>query len=60
MLIRPRNFSSNEETLASNDFQYGISESSNLRQIRENVNSEFTNMIHHLSHHEIDLSLIHI
>ena len=54
MLIRPRNFSSNEETLASNDFQYGISESSNLRQIRENVDSEFTNMINHLSHHEIN------
>ena len=54
MLIRPRNFSSNEETLASNDFQYGISESSNLSQIRENVNTEFTNMIHDLSHHEIE------
>ena len=54
MLIRPRNFSSNDETLASNDFQNGIGESSNLRQIRENVNSEFTNMIHLLSHHEID------
>ena len=54
MLIRPRNFSSNEETVASNDFQYGIDESSNLHQIRENVDSEFTNMINHLSHHEID------
>ena len=54
MLIRPRNFSSNEETVASNDFQYGIDESSNLHQIRENVDSEFTNMVHHLSHHEID------
>ena len=54
MLIRPRNFSSNEETLASNDFQYGISESSNLGQIRENVDSEFTNIINQLSYHEID------
>ena len=54
MLIRPRNFSSNEETVASNDFQYGIDETSNLHQIRENVDSEFTNMVHHLSHHEID------
>ena len=54
MLIRPRNFSSNEETLASNDFQYGVSESSNLGQIRENVDSEFTNIINQLSYHEID------
>ncbi len=54
MLIRPRNFSSNEETLASNDFQYGFNESSNLSQIRENVDSEFTNMVKLLSHYEID------
>jgi len=54
MLIRPRNFSSNEETLASNDFQYGFNESSNLSQIRENVDSEFTNMVKILTHHEID------
>nr|ADI21783.1 uncharacterized protein conserved in bacteria containing a pentein-type domain [uncultured gamma proteobacterium HF0130_22O14] len=54
MLIRPRNFSSNEETLASNDFQYGFNESSNLTQIRENVDSEFTNMVKILTHHEID------
>ena len=55
MLIRPRNFSSNEETLASNDFQHGFNdESSNLSEIRENVDSEFTNMINHLSQHEID------
>ena len=54
MLIRPRNFSSNEETLASNDFQYGFNESSNLSQIRENVDSEFTNMVKILTHHEIN------
>ena len=54
MLIRPRNFSSNEETLASNDFQYGFNESSNLSQIRENVDFEFTNMVRLLSDHEIE------
>ncbi len=54
MLIRPRNFSSNEDTLASNDFQSGISDSSNLPQIRENVDSEFTNMIGLLSQHQIE------
>ena len=54
MLIRPRNFSSNEQTLSSNDFQNGISESSNLSEIRENVDSEFTNMIGLLSQHQIE------
>ena len=54
MLIRPRNFSSNEETLASNDFLHGFNESSNLSEIRENVDTEFTNMINHLSQHDIE------
>ena len=54
MLIRPRNFSSNEQTLSSNDFQSGISESSNLSEIRDNVDSEFTNMIGLLSQHQIE------
>ena len=54
MLIRPRNFSSNEQTLSSNDFQNGISESSNLSEIRKNVDSEFTNMIGLLSQHQIE------
>ena len=34
MLIRPRNFSSNEQTLSSNDFQNGISESLNLSDLK--------------------------
>ena len=54
MLIRPRSFSSNEETLASNDFQNQFEESSNLSSIRAAVDLEFTNMISVLSDHEID------
>ena len=54
MLIRPRNFSSNEETLESNEFQNDFTESTNLSQIREDVDIEFTNMVDRLSEHEID------
>ena len=58
MLIRPRNFSSNEETLESNEFQNDFTESTNLSQIREHVDIEFTKMVDRLS--EYELSLIHI
>jgi len=54
MLIRPRNFSSNVETIDTNDFQFGFNESSNLSQIREKVDHEFSNMLDHLSRHEIE------
>lgn len=54
MLIRPRSFSSNEETLASNDFQNQFEETSSLRSIRAAVDLEFTNMISALSDHKID------
>ena len=54
MLIRPRNFSSNEETLESNQFQNDFTESTNLSQIRERVDIEFINMVDRLSDHEID------
>ena len=54
MLIRPRSFSSNEETLASNDFQNQFEETSNLSSIRAAVDLEFTNMISVLSDHKID------
>ena len=54
MLIRPRNFSSNEETLESNEFQNDFIESTNLSQIRERVDIEFINMVDRLSDHEID------
>ena len=54
MLIRPRSFSSNEETLASNDFQNQFEETSSLSSIRAAVDLEFTNMISVLSDHKID------
>ena len=54
MLIRPRNFSSNEETLESNEFQNGFTESTNLSHIRARVDTEFINMVDRLSDHEID------
>ena len=54
MLIRPRNFSSNEETLESNEFQNDFTESTNLSQIREQVDIEFTNMVDRLLEHEIN------
>ena len=54
MLIRPRSFSSNEETLASNDFQNQFEETSSLSSIRAAVDLEFTNMTIALSDHEID------
>ena len=54
MLIRPRSFSSNEETLASNDFQNQFEETSSLSSIRAAVDLEFTNMISVLSDHEIE------
>ena len=54
MLIRPRNFSSNEETLESNEFQNDFTESTNLVQIREQVDVEFINMVDRLSEHGID------
>lgn len=54
MLIQPRCFSSNEETLASNDFQNQFEETSSLSSIRAAVDSEFTNMISVLSDHKID------
>ena len=54
MLIRPRNFSSNEETLESNEFQNDFTEATNLSQIREHVDIEFTNMVDRLSEHKID------
>ena len=53
MLIRPRNFSSNEETLDSNEFQNAFAESSNITQIREQVDIEFSNMLQKLSDHDI-------
>ena len=54
MLIRPRSFSSNEETLASNGFQNQFEETSSLTLIRAAVDSEFTNMISVLSDHNIE------
>ena len=54
MLIRPRSFSSNEETLASNDFQNQYEETSSLSLIRAAVGLEFTNMISALSDHKIN------
>jgi len=54
MLIRPKNFSSNEETLASNDFQNRLKETSSLSSIRETVDSEFSNMSNILMDHGID------
>ena len=35
-------------------FRMVFDESIKLSQIRENVDIEFTNMVDHLSHHEID------
>ena len=54
MLIRPRSFSSNEETLVSNDFQNQFEDTSSLASIRAEVDLEFTNMISVLSDHKID------
>jgi hypothetical protein len=54
MLIRPRSFSSNEETLDSNGFQNQFEEKSSLSSLRAAVDLEFTNMISALSDHKID------
>lgn len=54
MMVRPKNFSSNQETQASNEFQSKIGESSGLSEIRSLVDSEFQNMTKLFLEHDIN------
>ena len=54
MMVRPKNFSSNQETQASNEFQSKIGESQDLTDIRSIVDSEFQNMTKLLLDHNIN------
>ena len=54
MMVRPKNFSSNQETQASNEFQSRIGESLDLSEIRSLVDSEFQNMTKLFLEHDIN------
>jgi len=54
LMIRPKNFSSNNETLLSNDFQNQLDEDSDISLIRKKVDKEFQNMTKCLTLNKIE------